>query len=353
MIHTLFKLSLPSLIVLLCWPLMADSVAAQTPCPTPTPGNDTALLSDLVSTAGDISANLLPTLERRVNIVLLGSDKRATNPTDVGRTDAILLVTVDPASNTAGVLSIPRDLWVFIPGRGYSRINTAYQWGEALQYPGGGTALVLDTIRLNFAVPVDYYLFIDFASFTRMVDVLDGVAVCVPQTLDAARFYGYVPTAIYPAEYYSFVPLSAVDPTVGSLDPRGYEFLYIEAGYHMLDGATALRYARSRASNYSDFDRIRRQQAILWGIRARVIRFETVRQIPDLWPEVSTLVDTNLQLLEVVRLAQAAAQIPATNIQMESLGANAYTAAYVTPRGEQVLLPRYTAIYELVYEMFF
>jgi len=96
---------------------------------------------------GQVDAPNLPNIaQERTNILLLGSDKRAEE-LGPSRTDTIIVVTIDPQNKTAGMLSIPRDLWVSIPGYSKGRINTAHFLGERDDYPGGGPALAKTTVQ--------------------------------------------------------------------------------------------------------------------------------------------------------------------------------------------------------------
>ncbi|NOH04392.1 MAG: LCP family protein [Chloroflexi bacterium] len=91
----------------------------------------------------------------------------------------MILFTIDPGSKTAGMLSIPRDMWVNIPGFGYSRINTAYPSGEGARSPGGGPELAKKTVSQFLGVPVHYYVQVDFNVFVRMVDELVKIGGCI------------------------------------------------------------------------------------------------------------------------------------------------------------------------------
>ena len=81
---------------------------------------------------------------------------------------------------TAGMLSIPRDLWVSIPGFDYGKINTAYQLGEAFKLPGGGPGLAIDTVERLIGVPVQYYAQIDFSVFVSFIQEIHGIKIDVP-----------------------------------------------------------------------------------------------------------------------------------------------------------------------------
>jgi len=111
----------------------------------------------------------------RINILLLGLDFRDWESGDgPPRTDTMMLVTIDPIAETAGMLSIPRDLWVEIPGFEHNRINTAYFLGEANRLPGGGPALAMATVEKLIGVDVNYYALLEFQTFERMIDALGG-----------------------------------------------------------------------------------------------------------------------------------------------------------------------------------
>jgi len=247
--------------------------------------------------------------DERVNILLLGIDKRPDE--QYARTDTMILVTIDPATGKAGMLSIPRDLWVTIPGYGENRINTAHYLGDKNGYPGGGPALAMKTVQYNLGVPVHFYVRVDFDGFRRIIDTLGGIDIDVPQTIND-------PT--YPDENY------------------GYDPFYIEAGPHHMDGDTALKYARTRATSGADFDRARRQQAVLFAIREKALAIGVVPKIPELWSTMAGTVQTDLQLVDILELAKLADKITSDDIQSAVID-HTMTVDYTTSSGAQVLLP--------------
>jgi LCP family protein required for cell wall assembly len=295
------------------------------------------------------------TPHERTNILLLGSDTWATDD-NYGHTDSIVVVTLDPTSKRAAMLSIPRDLWVSIPGYGENRINQAYRLGEIKQHPGGGPALIKETIEANFGIRIDHYALVKSTGFAQIIDMMGGIEVCVPETLDAASYYGYPATTINKKAYYSFVPASTVllpetDPAA-ALDPaRGYQFLYIEAGWHTLDGNTALQYARSRASITADFARVQRQQAVLMAMRSKALQMDLIPKIPELWYAMQATYQTDLTFSDALTLAQLAGTIAADHIQTLVISHD-QTQAYRTPEGAQVLLPNRAAIQTLIGDVF-
>jgi LCP family protein required for cell wall assembly len=266
----------------------------------------------------------LPNYEQddRVNILLLGIDSRPTE--SIARSDTMILVTIDPSAKTAGMLSIPRDLYVYIPGYGEDRINKAYFFGEKDDYPGGGPALAMKTIQETLGVPIHFYAQVDFQGFRDAVDTLGGIDIYVPETIDDPNFPD---------------------------DDFGYDPLYIEAGQHTLNGHDALRYARTRVTPGSDFSRAWRQQAVLFAIRDKALQLNMVSKVPELWSTMDNTVETNLQLVDIVELSQLAREIDPDNIKTAVIDQK-MTIDHRTETGALVLLPVEDKIQALVDEIF-
>ena len=199
--------------------------------------------------------------DSQVNILLLGSDERI-NGDEPPRTDTLLLLTLDLRRHSAGMISLPRDLWVPIPGYNLtSKINTAYAIGEQRGYPLGGAQLAKDTVSSFIGQPVQYFVQADFNGFVRFVDEIGGITVHVPQTIHDPEY----PTADY-----------------------GYQTFHLEAGTRVLDGQTALKYARTRNMD-SDYGRAARQQQLIRAIADKVISAE---MIPTLMMKAPQLLST-------------------------------------------------------------
>jgi len=245
-----------------------------------------------------------------VNIILLGTDLRA--PGSAWRTDTIILVTVNTRQKTAGMLSIPRDMWVYIPANGYNRINTADFYGEYRDYPGGGPALVKRTLLHNLGIRVDYYVRGDFNAFIELIDTLGGVDVAVDCPLED----------IFP------------DPT----SPGGLYTLSVDAGIQHLDGKAALYYARSRLST-SDFDRSRRQQKVLRALWDKALRIDVLPKVPELWRTLGSAVQTDLGLTDILALAAVGVQLEPQNLKSRFIGRD-QIQSWVAPDGANVLLPK-------------
>ncbi|HOF27967.1 MAG: LCP family protein [Anaerolineaceae bacterium] len=211
----------------------------------------------------------------RVNLLVMGIDARspdAANPL----TDTMILFTLDPVNNTAGMLSIPRDLWVKIPGSDYNKINTAYSIGERFQLPGGGPALAAKTVENLLGVPVHFYAQVDFKAFVKFIDLIDGVKLTTTES----------------------VQLNIVDTTFSQ---------WLEPGTYTLTGELALAYVRYREPNGGDIARSQRQQQVIMAIRDRILHFnmlpKLIQRAPELYESLSQGIRTNLTLEQVIQLA--------------------------------------------------
>lgn len=264
----------------------------------------------------------------RINILLLGIDTRGQTRWDQ-RTDTIIVVTVDSANKTAGMLSIPRDLQVSIPGNGDDRINTANVWGESQGYPGGGPALLRRTIEANFGIPINYYIMVDFKGFEKIIDKLGGVDITVPRALHDTK---------YP------------DPVPG--DPYHYKTIHFDEGVQHMNGTRALQYARSRMST-TDFDRAKRQQVILVTILKKALNLGLIPKLPTLAATMMDSVKTDIALDEMLRLAALAPQIDTATVKQVVLE-KPLVYGYKRPSdGAQVQLPKWDLINAVVADLLF
>ncbi|MFN8375763.1 MAG: LCP family protein [Anaerolineae bacterium] len=265
--------------------------------------------------------------QSRFTVLLMGIDRR---PDETGlqyRTDTMMLVSLDPATGTVGLLSIPRDLFVVVPG--YSqlqRVNTPMVLGE-LQQPGYGPTLAMQTVQYNFGIRVHDFVVVDFDAFITLVDVIGGIDVTLDYTID---------DPIYPDLYY------------------GYDPLYMPPGDYHLNGYEALRFARTRHGS-SDFERALRQQQVLNAIRDRVLDLDLlpslIVQAPSMYANLSQSVYTQLTLDQIIQLAWYLKDIPSENIHMGVVDQR-YAFNYTTPDGAQVLVPDRSLLGPLMVEIF-
>jgi LCP family protein required for cell wall assembly len=227
----------------------------------------------------------------RVTILLIGLDYRDYIANEgPPRSDTMILLTIDPLTKTAGMMSIPRDMWVNIPGFGYGRINMAYASGEGAKLPGGGPELARKTVENFIGVPIQYYAQIDFETFVQFIDLIGCVEVDVPETLTLDR------------------------------QGSGNDHFVLKAGENRkLCGEKALAYVRYRHDKEGDVARSRRQQAVILGIRDKVLAPENfgvlLGQADDFYNQFSAGIKTNMPFDTALRLGVLAKDIPVNSIQ--------------------------------------
>jgi LCP family protein required for cell wall assembly len=243
----------------------------------------------------------------RVNILVMGIDRRPSE-TCPCRSDTMMLATLDPRTSTAGVVTLPRDLYLPIPNVGENRINTALFYGALYKYPGGGPGLAKKTVEYNFGRQVHYYIIVDFGGFRRMVDTLGGIDINVPKAIDDPE---------YPTENF------------------GVMHIHFNAGMQHMTGEQALEYARTRHTD-SDFGRSKRQIQVILAIRDKALRLDILPKLPSLLQSMWGAVETDLKPQEVLALAQAAAKVKTENIK-EGYIDQTMTVEYVTNTGADVL----------------
>ena len=261
-----------------------------------------------------------------INVLLLGSDRRSG---ESFRTDTILVLSIHPGKRAAAMLSIPRDLYVFLPGYNMRRINAALVLGEEYGYPGGGRAMLEDALLYNLGIPIHYYAQVEMSGFQDVVDQLGGVDVHVT---------------------CSYTDWRLASPHLNPNDEDNWELFTVPTGVVHMDGDYALWYARSRARS-SDFDRSRRQQEVLRAIHRQALRLNLIPQIPNLYDDIIQSVSTNMSLFEMVRLAPLAVQIDPSQVRSRFIGRDQVTS-WRTPTGGAVLLPQPEKIQSLLVETF-
>ncbi|BCX04785.1 MAG: LytR family transcriptional regulator [Candidatus Roseilinea sp.] len=252
--------------------------------------------------------------KERITILLLGIDQRPGEDPESARTDAMMLLTLDPVARTAGMLSIPRDLYVPLPDRGQDRINTAHVYG--------GPEYAMRAVEYNFGVPVHHYVRVNFAALIALIDLVGGVEV-------------YNDRDIFDATYPD--------------DAYGYEPFALPAGWHVLDGRTALKYVRTR-HGASDFERVRRQQQILLALREKLhttdAATKVLPQIPQILQALSGAIQTDLNTVEIAQLVLMVKDIPDDRIARVAIDETA-VQPWTTPQGGNVLIPVRERVREL------
>ncbi|MEP7134940.1 MAG: LCP family protein [Chloroflexota bacterium] len=227
----------------------------------------------------------------RITVLLIGLDYRDYLANDgPPRSDSMILLTIDPLSKTAGMMSIPRDMWVNIPGFGYSRINTAYSYGEGSKLPGGGKELARKTVEQFLGVPIQYYAQIDFGTFVEFIDLIGGIDIDNQEDL-------------------------RLDP-VGS----GKDKIILKCcGIRHLNGEKTLAYVRFRKGEGGDVARAERQQKVILGIRNVVLAPENfpvlLGQARQFYEEFSAGIKTNMPFDTALQLGVLARDIPLESIK--------------------------------------
>ncbi len=253
-----------------------------------------------------------------VTFLLLGSDTRG-GPSF--RTDTIVLAAVRPSSGQVTLVSIPRDLWVYIPTHGMDRINTAYEYGTLGKYPGGGPGLLKDTILYNLGIRVDHLAMIDFTGFKNAVNTLGGIDVPV---------------------FCPYTDWHLIDPSYDPNNENNWSLYTVGPGIVHMDGDLALWYARSRKKS-SDFDRGRRSQEVLRALYARGLQMDVIAKIPELYADMNSAVTTDLNLTDLLKLAPLSLHLTNADIRSYYIGREDVTP-FTTSGGADVLEPNGPAI---------
>ncbi|MBZ0289855.1 MAG: LCP family protein, partial [Anaerolineae bacterium] len=273
----------------------------------------------------------VPTVDRHgydlVNILLMGGDGELTGD-NVTRTDTMIIVSINRTTNTVAMLSLPRDLFVYIPGWTMQRLNVAYTHGEQIGWePDGGWGLMRQTIFYNLGINVHYFALINLSGFKQVIDTLGGVDL----TVDCA-------IQDYPL-------IDAPAPLQATRDETNLYTLPV--GFYHMDGGSALWYARSR-HNSSDFDRGRRQQQLLRAIWRTARDGGQVSKLPEVWSQLSEVVKTNLGFEDMVSLLPLALNLDPARIDHFTLARLYHTTPWQPPDGSFVQLPNYDPIKELL-----
>lgn len=312
----------------------ADLAAATPPDDATDPASDDSTPADAANddAAADpaAAAGYEPWADpRRVNVLLLGVDQRA-GETGPFPTDTIILFSLDPVGKTAAILSIPRDLWVGLPGLGRSaRINTANIVGDDINYPGGGgpayaAQVVAKELGLN---KIDFYVLINFEVFYTVIDAVGPIEVCPTEEIHDEE---------YPDGSY------------------GYMTVHFDPGCQDLDAERLLQYARTRHGN-SDIDRSARQQEVILGVREEVLSaggvLALVPQAATLWQSMQDNVKTNLTFDDMVSLGLKAEEIASDDIRQGQISFGEVFIS-IDEDGSEILVPISSDIQTLLSDLF-
>ncbi len=279
-----------------------------------------------IAEAVTVNPTALPPLtdNETINFLLIGSDKR---PGSSYRTDTLLIAIVWPKEGQVSLISIPRDLWIYIPTVGMQRINTAYQSGEIAGYAGGGPGLLKDTITYNLGIRIDHTAMVEFDGFRRIVDTLGGIEVPVS---------------------CAYTDWRLIDPSYDIYDENNWWLYTVGPGQVHMDGDLALWYARSRSKS-SDFDRGRRQQEVIRTIFQKALQTDTFSKIPQLYNDFSNTVITDMSLADLLLISPYAVNFTNANIRGYFIRPP-YVSEWTTPAGAAVLLPNEAELNQMLIE---
>lgn len=270
----------------------------------------------------------------RVNILMAGNSADDEGHNGGRLTDSIMLISIDTRNNKAFMLSIPRDLWVYVPSDdGHEKINGAYVSGEDNNfkeggYPEGGMGQLEQVVSENFGVPIHYYALVNYTAMKQAVDAVGGVDITIK----------------------SDDPRGLYDPNIDW--SNGGPLVKLTNGKHHLNGQQALNLARARGDSYrsygfagSDFTRTENQRQLLLALKSKAVSAGVLAnpaKLSSLSDAIGNNVKTDLKISEVRRLYDIMKNIPGTSIK--SLGLNddhgkSLLKSYSSPNGQSALIP--------------
>jgi len=264
-----------------------------------------------------------------INILLMGSatENAAVNP---GLTDSIMIVSLNKDTGHVAAVSIPRDLYVYIPGFGMHKLNQAYFLAELRDENRSGIAVLRETLTYNLGIVIDYYARVDFNNFVSLMDSVGGIDIAVDCAIEDWRL---------------------IEPDMEVHIPENWELVTLWNGLHHMDGDTALWYVRSRRTS-SDFDRNRRQQDVLRALWRAIRAQGLLANFPALWEQFNQLIETDMTLHDALSLLPLALELDGAGVQYYSFRlqhevSNSHTAG----EGRFILEPERDAVFELMQQV--
>lgn len=264
----------------------------------------------------------------RINILLLGSDTDGKNGNDIvtgtplAQTD--MIITIDPQTRYVGMLSIPRDLQVYIPGYTQGdKVDKAFMdgvggggSGAVARRVGYGAGLAEDTIQANFGIKINYYAWVDIYGFAKVVDTAGGVDI----------------DAIHPIVDNSY------PDEMNKKDANAYKRLYIAPGPQHMNGQQALEYVRTRhADLVGDIGRTARQQQLLGALKQKLANPDVIAESSQLLKDMVGSLFTDLQANQIIQIANYARNVDLNKVDRVTLGPPTYAYASPNPQSSNLL----------------
>jgi LCP family protein required for cell wall assembly len=254
----------------------------------------------------------------RINILLMGMGGAGHDGPYL--TDTMIIASVKPSTGEVAMVSIPRDLGVRIPGRGWYKINHASSFGEIERTNWGG-AFATEVVEDTFDIDIHYYIRLDFVAFEEVIDEMNGVTVQVDTSFTDTEF---------PAANYQ------------------YQVVSFQQGERTMDGETALQFARSRHGNNgegSDFARAKRQQKVILAMKEKALSFETLANPVRINNIINTLdshITTNMEFSDIIAMLRIAREVNTDNITLLVLdnAVDGFLTAGTSPEGAFILSPK-------------
>ena len=231
--------------------------------------------------------------KKRENILVLGVDSNGddSDPFENTRTDTIMIVSLDKASKSANIVSIPRDSKVYVEGHGIDKINSAHALG--------GIDLTLKTIQNMFGVKIDHYILINYEGLKEVVKVLGTIPV-------------------------------TVDKKLRYTDRAGHLYINLEPGKQELDAEQVEQFARFRHDAVGDIGRMERQRMLVQGILTKLQSPESIAKLPEVISVAGKYIKTDMNILDLTRYAGVAKNIDKDNLVMATLPGHPSQSSYIS-----------------------
>lgn len=281
----------------------------------PDNAQDAAAQAPLFQAVGTNPQDTSPQALGRTTVLVMGVDARPG--ATALRTDSIIVLTINPQTGSAGMLSIPRDMVVRAPVLNRdTKITTLYGIGELNKFPGGGAGYLQDALAELIGYPIDFYVKINFEGFKQIIDLIGGIDIDVPMEIYDAK---------YPDDNFGYEPP-----------------LHFLPGMQHMDGSTALKYARTRHAD-NDYMRAARQQQVIMAVKDRITQpgqmSALLPRLPGLAIAMANSVQTDMPVDKAIALARQLERVDFKNISRVVIDQKMGTVTPDDPKLGYILTP--------------